>query len=114
MGSSWRKLAGEAMGERDEMPRPLIHRYRSVATEEAINILLERMSHTERCELNARLMADHSTIQEYVGALLTAHERWDLVEWDEVTEEQPSDEETTRVVPSPSFRQGAHGGAHPR
>jgi hypothetical protein len=102
------------MGQRDQKPRALIHRYRSVATEQAISILLERMSHTERCELNARLMAENSTIQEYVGALLTAHERWDLVEWDEVTEEQPADEETTRVVPPPAFRRDTGGGAHPR
>ena len=53
------------------MPRALIHHYRSVATERAINILLERMSSDERAELNAKLMAEGSTMQEYVGALLT-------------------------------------------
>jgi hypothetical protein len=86
----------------------LIHRYRWVATERAIRLLLARMSEDERAELNARLMAGNSTIQEYVGALLTAHERWDLVEWDELPE-APAEEEANPATlgPHPDLAHGS-------
>jgi hypothetical protein len=64
------------------MTNPEVRRYRSRATDRAVAVLLERMTAAERRALGAALIDRKMTVHEYVGALLTRSERWDLVEWE--------------------------------
>jgi hypothetical protein len=64
------------------MPNPAVRRYRSRASDQAVSVLHQRMTATEKRALAAALIERNMTLREYVGSLLTRHERWDLVEWE--------------------------------
>jgi hypothetical protein len=57
------------------------------------------MTAAEKVALAAALIARNTTIHHYVGSLLTACERWDLVEWEAVPEGAPPE----RPVRTPSL-----------
>jgi hypothetical protein len=66
------------------MPDPAVRRYRSRASDQAVAVLKQRMTATEKRVLAAALLERNVTLREYLGSLLTRHERWDLVEWEAV------------------------------
>jgi|tagenome__1003787_1003787.scaffolds.fasta_scaffold15156231_1 hypothetical protein len=66
------------------MPDPAVRRYRSRASDRAVAVLKQRMTAAEKRALAAALIERNVTLREYVGSLLTRHERWDLVEWETV------------------------------
>jgi hypothetical protein len=69
------------------MQAPGLRRYRSRASDRAVRHLLRRMTAAEKTALAAALIARNTTIHNYVGSLLTACERWDLVEWEAVPDD---------------------------
>jgi hypothetical protein len=71
------------------MQHPGLRHYRSRASNRAVRDLLRRMTTAEKTALAAALIARNTTIHHYVGSLLTACERWDLVEWEAVPEGAP-------------------------
>jgi hypothetical protein len=62
------------------------------------------MSEEEKSELSARLLAEGKTIHEYVGSILTAHERWDLVEWERVPDPRLPEAPDIPSLPPPTSR----------